>query len=500
MINKKIISIFIISITIMSFLFTSCDNTPQQNTESNGTNDDMSINMNTEENFEDAVARLEANLPEVNYDGDTFTFLVHEADGNGYWGSYEIFAEEETGEAINDAVYRRNRTIEDRLGIEIKEVRTNDVNSLATRTIRADDPEYDCIMPRITGAASMATSGYLVSYDQLPYIDLTNPWWDQNANSMLSIGNRLFFTVGDLSIVDKDSTWVIMFNKTVALNNGLENFYNLVREDKWTMEKFYSIIRDAARDLNGDGVMDENDLAGFLSDTGVILAMFYNTGETVIKKDADDFPYLTLNTERAITAEEKTFEIFGDKTAAVLAEDLPHIANPWSDGLNKMFQEDRGLFYAIGLTVMHKMRSMNSDFGVLPFPKLNENQSQYSHSINPWCSNSIAVPVTVRDREKTSIVLEAMSAEAKYTVIPAYYDVTITNKTIRDEESAEMLNLILSTRSFDLGFIFNWGDIGYMPNSNFPNTGRFVSTYERLESRAVSDMEKTIDAFKELYE
>jgi len=146
------------------------------------------------------------------------------------------------------------------------------------------------------------------------------------------------------------------------------------------------------------------------------------------------------------------------------------------------------------------MRSMNSDFGVLPFPKLNENQSQYSHSINPWCSNSIAVPVTVRDREKTSIVLEAMSAEAKYTVIPAYYDVTITNKTIRDEESAEMLNLILSTRSFDLGFIFNWGDIGYMPNSNFPNTGRFVSTYERLEPRAVSDMEKTIDAFKELYE
>ncbi|MCL1793698.1 MAG: hypothetical protein FWG34_07495 [Oscillospiraceae bacterium] len=442
--------------------------------------------------------KLHPNLPDVRYKGDTFSFLVYEWNADGYWGSYEIYAEEETGDAINDAVYRRNRAVEERLDINLKEVRNADVVGLAQKSIKADDPEYDCIMPRIGSAANMAGNGYLLSYDQLPHINRQAPWWDQNAAEMLSIGGQLFFCVGDLSVMDKDSMFIVMFNKTVAKNSGIENMYDLVKNNKWTMDKFHSIMKEASRDLNGDGAIGFEDLAGLASSDFAINVLYYNSGESVSRKDPDDYPYFTMNTERGVLAAEKAFEIVTDKSASVLAGEMKGIANPWTDGINRMFQEDRALFLLAQITFIHQTRTMESDFGILPSPKLDESQDKYYSVINPVVSNCVAVPITAQDKEKTSIILEALTAESKYTLIPAYYDITITNKMMRDEESAEMLDIILSSRTFDLGFIFNWGDLGNVPLSLYPKGGNFVSTYEKREPKAVSEMEKTIEAFKAL--
>ena len=447
---------------------------------------------------ESAAQKLLPDLPDADYNGDVFTFLVREYDANGYWGSYEIYAQEETGDSINDAVYQRNRAVEANLNIDIREVR-GDVVGLAKKSINADDAAYDCIMPSLMSAGSMAGSGYLVSFDRLPYINLEKPWWDKNTKNM-TIGGRLFFTVGDLCIMDKDSIFIVMFNKTVAKNSGAEDLYNLVRENKWTLDKFHSVIKETAKDLNGDGKMGFDDLAGLVSSDYGINIFYYNSGETVTLKDENDYPYFTPPTERGILAAEKAYSIICDKNASVLASDLQAggISNPWTDGINKMFQEDRALFFVAQVTFIHRTRTMESDFGVLPSPKLDETQDKYYTSINPGVSNCVAVPVTIKDMEKTSAVLEALSAESKYTLMPAYYDITITNKMIRDEESAKMLDLILSSRIFDLGYIFNWGDLGNVPLSLFPGGGNFVSTYEKREPKAMSEMEKTLEAFKNL--
>jgi len=488
----KIISVVMLFALCMMIISCSSGNEPKENS---ATVTETPIYEETAE--ETGNEKITPNLPNVNYNGDTFTFLVSEWDSNGYWGSYEIYAEEETGDAINDAVYRRNRTVEAKLNIDIKEVRSNDLNGLTQRSVAADDPLYDCVMLRLGGAANLASNGYLLSIDQLPYIDLSKPWWDQNASN-LSIGGKLFFTIGDIGIMDKDSMFIIMFNKTVAMNSGIENMYNLVRENKWTIDKFHSIIREVARDLNGDGEMGFDDLAGLASSDFGINVLYYNTGETVTRKDADDYPYFTMNNERGILATEKAYEIITDKSATVLANELKGIANPWTDGINKMFQENRSLFLLAQITFIHRTRTMESDFGILPSPKLDEAQDKYYSSINPHVSSCVAVPVTARDKDKTSIVLEALTAESKYTLIPAYYDITITNKMMRDEESAEMLDLILSSRVFDLGFIFNWGDLGNLPLSFYPRGGNFVSTYEKREAKAIKDMEKTLEMFRNL--
>ena len=51
------------------------------------------------------------------------------------------------------------------------------------------------------------------------------------------------------------------------------------------------------------------------------------------------------------------------------------------------------------------------------------------------------MPTNASDPERTEIILEALSAESRYTVQPAYYDISLKGKYIRDEECADMLDI-----------------------------------------------------------
>ena len=435
-------------------------------------------------------------MPEKNYNGYNFTFLVKEFDGNGYWGAQDVFAEEENGDPINDSVYKRNRIIEDRYNINICEKRAGAHGApadIGKKAILAGTHEYDVIMPDLNSGAGLATQGLLMNLSSdFPYVQFDRIWWDQRANKMLTLGGAQYFLIGDMTLMTNDATWVIMFNKKVVEEYGMGNVYSNVKEDNWTFDTFFGLVRQVSKDLDGNGKFDENDQVGLLTDNGAKTIMVYNTGEMVARKDDKDLPYLALNTERAIDVAGRVFEVLSDKTVCVHANDLK-MNDPWTNGVNKMFQEDKGLFYMLSLTVMHKMRNMDSDFGVLPFPKFDKSQAEYYHTVQPSTSNSMVFPATTPDPEMASIIIEDMCYEARDTVRHAYFDVTITNKTIRDEESAEMLDLIFNTRIYDLGFIFNWSSIGYLLESVYPDAGRFISKYEAAEPKAQSAMEKTID-------
>ena len=492
--SKKILALIVI---VNAILVSSCQNAPAEQGKNPADTAEVSAGGKTAD-VEAPTERLQPDLPSVNYNGEAFTFLVHEGFSNGYWGSYEIYAEEENGDALNDAVYRRNRAVEEKLNIDIKEVRADDGStvSFTKKSVTSGDCEYDCVMPRMLHAAPLSSDGYLLAFDQLPHINLANPWWDPNLNG-ITIGGRLFFAMGDLMLMDKESLFVVMFNKNIAQNSGIENLYNLVRENKWTIDKFYSIAKETAKDLNGDGKLGLDDVAGILSSRAGINFLHFGTGETIVKKDGDDYPYLTMNNERGIRAAEKIVAIFNDTAATVIVEGTSGVSD-WPNTMNGMFQNDQGMFLHAQLTYVQRNRVMESDFGILPSPKLDGTQPKYYTLINSIASACIAVPLTVKDRERTSVVLEALSAESKYTLIPAYYDITITNKMIRDEDSAEMLDIIFSSRLFDIGVVFNWGDMWTVPQTLYPNGGNFVSTYEKREPKALQEMGKTIEVFKNL--
>jgi len=99
----------------------------QTGTENNNITDETS-GIKTETTVE---SRLDPDLPSKNFEGMEFVFLNRGLEENGTIKHFsEAASNEENGELMNDAVYRRNRSIEAKYNVEIKGVISNDLREV----------------------------------------------------------------------------------------------------------------------------------------------------------------------------------------------------------------------------------------------------------------------------------------------------------------------------------------------------------------------------------
>ena len=61
--------------------------------------------------------------------------------------------------------------------------------------------------------------------------------------------------------------------------------------------------------------------------------------------------------------------------------------------------------------------------------------------------------------------------------------------------SSEMLDIILKSRTYDIGAVYNWNDLEgkFFRSGINKRTNTFVSDYERHENSVKSAMEKTLN-------
>ncbi|MCL2815845.1 MAG: hypothetical protein FWD23_14715, partial [Oscillospiraceae bacterium] len=194
---------------------------------------------------------------------------------------------------------------------------------------------------------------------------------------------------------------------------------------------------------------------------------------------------------------EKWINIYNDRQNTIVAQDYASkYADIWDYQL-QMLAEKRGLYLYTGMNRVTLLREAECNFGILPNPKYDETQSEYYNAVHAWCTTSVSIPVT-SDPERTGIILEALTAESYYTLRPAYYDVSLKTKLMRDDESGEMLDLIFGSRCYDLGHVYNWGGIFDMFGSiTEKKSVDFVSAYEKILPKVQQNMEKAIDDFQE---
>lgn len=257
-----------------------------------------------------------------------------------------------------------------------------------------------------------------------------------------------------------------------------------------------------ASDLNGDGKMDENDQWGNICENYNLYAYIVGCGLRVVDKDENDIPYYNVDSEAFYNAFEKGHAINGNFDIVLSTTGVPSLASMPSQGrLNAcdlMFTSGKVLFYTTGLNRVTLFREMETDFGILPMPKYDASQDGYHHPISLWCSNSITVPITASDPARTGHIIEALSAESKYTLTPAYYERTLKTKASRDEESAAILDIIFATRVFDLGNMYNWGGmfdaICALTNTADPNLS---SAIEKKANAAEKALNKFITSLEE---
>lgn len=443
---------------------------------------------------ETGEVELKPDLPEIKFEGEDFVTIVRGPNFNE-WQSQDIFVEVQNGEPVNDAVYIRNVYLEETYNIKIKEFQATDPGGQAKKSISAGSNDYQVVNADTGASATLASQNLLYNLHEIPNMDLTKPWWDQRSVTQLSIGGKLYFCTGDLSIMANDATWIQMFNKKMIDDFSLESPYDLVNNGKWTIDKMVEMGRAVSSDIDGDGNMKwDIDQYGFVTHASSCEGFFFGSGCNIIAKDQDDLPYLNMSDDRVIKVIERATPMISDKTLVVngSVQSLSPVTQ-----MQPVFESGRSLFYGEVMQCIIRLRTMEIDFGVIPFPKLDEEQEEYNHFIHTTAC-MVSVPLSNPDIDKTGILLEAMAAKSKYTLQKAYYDVCLEGKFMRDEESTGMLDIILRSRNYDIGYIYNWGSLFTAFSSSITKGDTdFASKYAKAEPSAIKAMDKTVAAWTE---
>ena len=437
---------------------------------------------------------ITADLPEMDYGGADFNMCMRI--GDAYALDFDVT--ELTGDTIDDAVFERNSRVAEQFNIRFVFFRDNDNFGLdsARKTVYAGDSTYDVLIPHARFVFPYALEGMLYDWDDsLPYIDLDKPWWNDDARAAFSLCHRLFAMVGDISYLNLGSTKCMLFNKPIMERLGFDTPYATVTDGKWTFDRLSEYMKAASADLNGDGeIKITDDRYGYITShwSGPIQAL-YSANQRIARKDENDLLYITLNTEIAISLYEKYFDMVDNEGGYINLQDD-------SSDMTNCFRDGRALFYDPGINSIKSLRDMEDDFGIIPWPKYDESIDAYYANVDAGC-NLFIVPVTCSDPERASIILEACAYEGWKTVLPTYYDIVLTTKFTRDQESEKMIDIIRAGRVFDIGYYFynNSNDLNsfgwYLAHDA---SHSFASIYAKYEKVVQKQYDKVNTAFLEM--
>ncbi len=401
-----------------------------------------------------------------------FRVMVYSNEVQSTYFSEEIESlYETTDDKIIEAVDTRNQEILDKYGIEVKAVAVGDVTAELRTLMAAATDTFDAAMPFMTGCATFAQNGDLYDLTQFDkYIDLRAPWWNQNANASLSIAGRIFFTTGDLSIMQNIVSSGIAFNKELMSQAYPDiNMYELVKEGKWTIDKFYEMCKGFTRQGDDNEKMDENDIWGSM---GASDSLYFASGETICGKDADDLPIVMIgkNNQRSIDVAQKVITYLNEKgTWCVNVEDFTDRNDVWGRTV-KIFGEGQALFDSFAFSALKKFRAYPVVYGIVPLPKYNEEQDTYFSRCSANSAYGICIPKCVKDEEFSAFMIEALAIGGKNYLTPAYKTAVLKGKDANTEEDEEMLGIIFDNIIYDPALVYQFGNINKIITNSKPDT------------------------------
>lgn len=503
--NKKATAVLLALLMAMPAVFTACSDSTDNAENANNTpttNDSSTPNAADETAAEEEPERLYADVPaDADFGGGTFTIFCS---SNSEYSiiQNDFHAEEITGEAINDARFNRNTVVSDKLNIKIEDVEASSAGSSQgqnqiTQDVKSGTASYDLATACGYATSNLSTNNYLVDLKKVPYIDLEAPWWDQVANRDLQILGQLFYTTGDLTTSDNDATYCIMFNKQLITDYNLENPYDLVGDDRWTMDNFIKMASQDHEDTNGDGTPDEDDLYGVMIWDDSMMGIVNATGEKCCTVNADGLLELTIYSETTVDAVTRFLDFALQKEVA-----MAYQRTNWDDSfLVSKFSANQSLFLMQLIQIVPKMREMENDFGILPYFKYTEGQANYYTTMGSWHSVFTCIPNNGCDVERSGIVTECLANEGLYDLTIAYYDKTLVGKSSRDTESEAMLDIIFANRVYDMGWYFEIGNYNESVMNLLRNyNNNFTSMYTTAQKMANKVLERTNNAFLAAYE
>lgn len=443
---------------------------------------------------ETVETELTDSLPEKDFGGANYRVLTAAEQWQKFYNS------EQNGEIINDAVYKRNLTVEERFNVKLDYKVFNgytagmaDVKNALSGSVMSGGNDYDMMVGSSSYVIGLMADKLLTNLDEAVYVDLKAPWWFQYVNDSIRIVNKQYFGAGSLNMLNYAWAIVMYFNKNVAENYQVGDLYTCVQEGNWTWDTFSQMCETVLTDTDGNQKYDWNDTVGIYS-TDDYFSFFLNSFEY---EDATHNPdgTVTINpiSDKLISVNEMLF--------SMMNSDLylngylhPECKNADYSPMIHSFATDHALFmyHRLEFTDTEILRNMDG-YGILPSPKYDVQQTNYMTGV---VSEVSGIPAVVPDLEMSAIILEAMQFETWKSVRPAYYDIALKSKYTQDAVSGQMLDIIFGNLTASFPYMYSRITGGF-PGGNLGLTENYASWFASNQPKWQNALDALIKTMQE---
>lgn len=289
------------------------------------------------------------------------------------WDTMSILDYEElSGVSIEDSVFNRNRTLEDKLNMTILVDEVANYQTAMSKSVTAGEDLYDVVYTMSTSLASNITAGMFQNLKDIQTLELDEEWWEPSFNALLELNNRYIYAVGSpLHLMSMDMTVACYANRSILIDNGLDIPYDMVRNGEWTCDAMYEIMTPCIS-LNGDEAFTENaqNTTFGVSTFNGWIGLMTTTADTIVQKDSDGIPTWAGVSERLITACTTLEKLFANDGHLIPLAD--------TSKYTMRFMEERTAFCILSIGNASVFREMDSAYGILPIPKFEETDSYSS--------------------------------------------------------------------------------------------------------------------------
>jgi hypothetical protein len=470
----------------------SCSNAPENTDSVSETPSAEEQEAETPAEAEDPLSSRLAipdNLPDTTFGGQDYRVLTTSSK------EFQFRVDELTGEVTNDVIFNRDKTIEERFDAAVSTVLCDAPYNEIVNYVNAGTNDCELVDHFEYKAYTPIQKGCYLDWNTIPHIDQSRPWWNADSNAGSTINGKIFCIVGDLSVTALQFTYAMFFDMDLMAQFGYSasDLYGTVFEGKWTLDELQSVCGSIWTDLNTNGKSDDGDVLGYAywnyHGTDVwVTAM----GESITKYE-DGQIVITLGSEKVSNALDKVIALVYETPGAFRFSDETHGRNEFIAGriavMPMMFEDCYGA-----------LRDMEYAYGVLPYPKYDEQQARYyTNSMDQHSVFGCPVTLPESEYEFMGVVTEALNAESYKTVTPAFYDIALKNKYTEDPVTAQMIDLIMDGRVYEFSFQFGefLSNLPYMFRYELYNgQNNLASTLQKNRKQ----INKKLEALYKMYE
>lgn len=445
-------------------------------------------------------------LQGLDFGGEEVSIVyVEGANGRFTERSIALDDKEDISDNVDKAVQKRNAEVEAMLGVKIVPIRGaeqfSELTGAISSSLASGSGEYDIVAGYQYYDIGLASKGWMYNLNNLAaedadYLRLDADYWSSGYNNGLAFGNSTYWITGDLALRYLGGMYCTFVNADMYDDLLLKDYgsiYKLVRDGKWTLDMLLEMSELVYEDKDGGGETDDGDRLGFVIETSMdpIDGVAFGSAIQWTQRNEDGFS-LTFRNSRTLT--------FGEKMAAIISS-RSFYAPPGSAAANQMALFGSGNVCFTVANVYHAevhLREMER-FYVIPVPMLNEDQGGYSSGIHDGCT-IFGIPHDAPDLAKSAATLEALAAKSREYVTPEYYESALKFKYTRDNEAAEMIDIMRDAAYTDFGAAWSkdLDDIVHFFRENSNNLGQINAALQKRYSKWEVSLKTLLESL-ELY-